>query len=354
MPKRTSAEALLDYEEPDLRIVVADREEPLLAHRSVLRLFCRCVRDLPGGADGGTTAWDLRQLVLEGESAPVGGDVVQCYLDLVYRRVDVERRFEAPASLGEARPLVMFADAVGSSAAVCEQLEQSLLDASGLCLVVRCDEDSGVGLRLRGRLYVLSMEHGLQEWTVPRDGGVKILLQANGARLASRHAAIQAAVSSAIEEWLYLAGRTHMMRLMRLLLDFTKLQMIAADLGVLSAEGVQGVCSPRVLQCMPRELLLEAFVRDILTDLPSRLTLQCQEASARLATPADASFLPLAAGAGVATSVKLEPYNNGDSVVRMPGASGGFARLQLRHGGYGPQTRAAVIKAVLYQAQQSS
>ncbi|KXZ54529.1 hypothetical protein GPECTOR_4g594 [Gonium pectorale] len=248
----------------------------------------RCVKDLPKNADGGPTVWDLRQLVLEGESTPVAGDVVQRYLDLTYSRIDSARGYVPSQSLEETRPLLTCADAVSSSDVIHEQLDHSLLNVSGLCLNRGVDEAFSVQLRLRERIYTVSSANGLREWKVPVDDNSVpvLLLPSRDAQFGARSAAIQAAVSTVLEEWMYLADRTRMTKLARVLLGFVKTQLVPYGCGQLVEEGLRGLYSPRALQCMPHELLYEALVRDCLMVLPSRISLAAKGVSAKLATPA--------------------------------------------------------------------
>ncbi|KXZ44704.1 hypothetical protein GPECTOR_63g31 [Gonium pectorale] len=350
MPKRKrTSSCMLDDEEPDLRILVADREEPLLAHHRVLNLFSQCVKDLPTNADGGPTAWDLRQLVLEGESAPVSGDVVQRYLDLTYSRVDSERGFEAPQSLEAARPLLVFADAVGSSATILGLLEQSLLGVSDLCLHLVVNGGLDVQLQLRERLYTLASPSGLREFKVPTDGNPAHLIPRDDPRLPTHSAAIRAAAASALEEWMYLAGRMRLLALLRVLLGFVKTQLVPWTHGIIPEErSLKRIYSPRVLQCMPHELLLEAFVRDTLTDLPSRVALEGMGVSASMATPADATYRSSLGAQPKAVTLEC---SGSQTVMHM---ARGSITLHVRSGGPPPSACAKVVNAVLDQWAQSS
>ncbi|KAG2429844.1 hypothetical protein HXX76_010626 [Chlamydomonas incerta] len=309
--------------DPDLHILVDDRPGPLPAHHAVLMLFSRCVRDLPrvaalpppaaalasagsysfgggfaaghgGGGGGGAlasagsaplaaatssggvsvTVWDLRNLVLEGDSRPVSGDVVQRWLDLVYSHVDHGRQLALQPDMEQARPLLLFADAIGSSSLALETLCRRLLETPGLHLRVPLEQNTHVPwleLALAGRMYYVLQPRSLEYVDVPYTACVII---DPGISDACR-GALPASVAAALEGWLYLAGRLRLAPLARLLIDFVKLQLVPAGLSILGPAVAQ-VYSPRVLQCLPPELLVEGFLRDAVGDLPSRVQLQAQ------------------------------------------------------------------------------
>ncbi|KXZ42906.1 hypothetical protein GPECTOR_112g276 [Gonium pectorale] len=346
MPKRQrGSDSILEDVEPDLRILVHDREEPLLAHERVLGLFSRCVRNLPKNADGGATVWDLRQLVPEGSSTPVGGELVQRYLDLAYHRVDSTHRFEVPRIIDDARPLLMLADAVDSTSTLFQHLEEVLLrQVTGLCLAIHVEDGFTVKLRLCERVYTLS-ESGLREWKIPNDDTHIMMPTPADRQFEARHVEmIEEATCSTLEGWMFLAGRLQMTGLMRVLVRFAKAQTVPLGYGVLAAVGFRRLFSPRVLQCMPRELLLEAFVRDCLTDLPSRIKLEGKGVTASVASSADFSIL---VGPGPGTPVVLV----GGAASLIQNTAGASMPLHVIHGGFQRlHTRDAVIKDVVEKA----
>ncbi|KAG2494311.1 hypothetical protein HYH03_007664 [Edaphochlamys debaryana] len=266
---------------PDIHILTADRQEPLPAHREVVGLFSSVARGLPCDTDGSPTPWDLRGLVLEGESEPVAAAVVERWLDAVYARVDVSRRLPAPASLAETRPLLLLADAVDTRPAVLQALGQALADRADLALTVAVGELK-VDLQLKGRLHCIL-------------GGALACLQLSGligsaTTLVAKEAyephaaAFPSAVARELESWLHLAGRLNLVPLARALVGFVKAELTANNLSILYPS-VGSVFSPRVLQFMPRELLLEGFVLNTLLERPALVGIANEELSVKFHTP---------------------------------------------------------------------
>ncbi|KAG2441124.1 hypothetical protein HXX76_003976 [Chlamydomonas incerta] len=281
--KRKRSEASLLQDKPaDLLISTAD-EQPIEAHIAVLTLISRVV-DLPRAASGSQTTWDLCKLVLEGQSSPVPSAVVRQWLDLVYSRVDVRRRPPKLTSLSEAaRSLLLFADAVGTCSPVINAIADGLLAQPGLTLPVPVNSGGAGGaapgggggnaappqplqleLALRGKLYYSHADGILAvAFDVPISDPVRTVVAA--ADLAPHRAAFPSAVAAALEGWLYLAGRLELVALVRVLLEFYKAQMIPANLSLLHGAAAK-VLSRRVLECMPRELLVEGFASSCVND----------------------------------------------------------------------------------------
>ncbi|KAG2437086.1 hypothetical protein HYH02_011345 [Chlamydomonas schloesseri] len=395
--------------DPDLHIRVDDRAAPLLAHHAVLMLFSRCVRDLPrataatappppapfpsvgggsfggglsaapGGAAGsggmgmsaggalvssaslplaaaappptlpgggvGVTVWDLRNLVLEGESRPVSGDVVQRWLDLVYSHVDHGRRLEVLPDLEHARPLLLFADAVGSSSLALETLCRRLLETPGLHLRVPLEQNPHVPsleLALAGKMYYVLSPRSLEFVDVPYTACVIIDAGISDAC----RAALPGAVAAAVEGWLYLAGRLRLAPLARALIDFVKLQLVPAGLSIL-CPAVAQVYSPRVLQCLPPELLVEGFLRDAVGDLPSRVQLQAEgPVTLGCASAVAAAWYERAPGRGVELAgVEVTDAQEGRSMLH----SEEFADLPVNAsmGGLSAEQRDAAVTQAL-------
>eukprot|EP00198_Chlamydomonas_reinhardtii_P003142 XP_001692478.1 predicted protein of CSG family [Chlamydomonas reinhardtii] len=244
------------------------------------------------------TVWDLRNLVLEGESRPVSGDVVQRWLDLVYSHVDHGRRLEVLTDMEHARSLLLFADAIGSSSLSLETLCRRLLETPGLHVRVPLEQNTHVPwleLVLMGRMYYVLQPRSLEFVDVPYTACVII---DPGISEACR-ASLPGAVAAALEGWLYLAGRLRLVPLARTLIDFVKLQLVPAGLSILGPAVAQ-VYSPRVLQCLPPELLVEGFLRDAVGDLPSRVQLQANgPVTLGCASAAAAAWYECAPGHGV-------------------------------------------------------
>ncbi|KAG2483336.1 hypothetical protein HYH03_017784 [Edaphochlamys debaryana] len=273
---------------PDLHILVAGREEPLLAHRRVLSLFSGVVDGLPSNTDGSPTPWDLRGLVLEGESEPVAAAVVECWLDAAYSRVDASRKLPAPATLAEARPLLLFADAVDTTQAVLQALGRALAERPDLALTVAVGELK-VDVQLKGRMHYIAeeaLEYGLEP-SGSRPGSWCTLVAKEAFQ---PHAeAFPSAVARELESWLHLAGRLNLVPLARLLTSFIKVHIMPNVRSIL-LPSICSVFSPRVLQFMPRELLLEAYVRDTLVERPAQTSLSASELTLTAASPISSTW----------------------------------------------------------------
>lgn len=195
--RSTDFTAYADVE--DIRIVVAGREQPLCAQFSVLRQFSTCVRDLPRNADE-PAVWDLQQLVLEGDSGPVSAEVVELWLDAIYCRVDAARRAPPIGDLNNARALLIFADACGTS-----EIERYLTGKTDLSLAVTCGQGQQqltVSLLLRNAVYYIHSED--KDLCFLRDGQRTEVV---GAQQFAPHAlAFRSAVCGAVESWLHLSG----------------------------------------------------------------------------------------------------------------------------------------------------
>jgi hypothetical protein len=121
--KRSFLDSIAD-EEPNLRIITHDCEEGLPAHRDVLRLVSSCAKaaGLPRAADPATPCtWDLRGVRVDGE--PVSRTLVLSWLELVYAHHDFcagpqLRDATGVISLNAVKPLLLLADALGTSSAV--------------------------------------------------------------------------------------------------------------------------------------------------------------------------------------------------------------------------------------------
>ncbi|KAG2483334.1 hypothetical protein HYH03_017782 [Edaphochlamys debaryana] len=263
----------------DIHILTADRQEPLLAHLQVLMLFSKLARGLPLSTDGSPTRWDLRGLVLEGESEPVAAAVVERWLDAMYAQVDKHRRLRLPSTLAEARPLLLLADALDTTAIVVEGMGWALAEQPDLALTVAVGELK-VDLQLKGRLH-FDNEGSLIALQQPT--GKRSVLVAKEA-FEPHAAAFPSAVARELESWLHLAGRLNLVPLARALMGFVKAELMPFGLSILRGS-VSSVFSPRVLQFMPRELLLEGFVRDALLERPTQAAIKADEVEVTMSTP---------------------------------------------------------------------
>ncbi len=303
MKRSRSAEFPAHGLEPDVHIVVADREEPLLAHYHVLSLFSTCVRDLPRESGSNIVTWNLKQLVLESDSRPVTAEVVQSWLDAVYRRVDAARRVRRVADLDDARPLLLFADACGTSKVVLDDLGRSLVDNPDLSLNVTVrrepqqpapeqqQQQLTVKLAVRGTLYACVGEE-LSSLQAGKQRATAVAAPEFGPHAA----AFPAAACSTLESWLHLAGRLRLVPLCRVLIDFIKAQLLPRTLSIL-LPAFDRIYSRRVLECLPRELLYEAMVRDSLLHRPASIQLEAEEVEVTLSEPLTAAWYHRAVGA---------------------------------------------------------
>lgn len=87
-----------------------------------------------------------------------------------------------------------------------------------------------------------------------------------------------------------------MVELCRTLINFVKLQFVASTVSILWS-GYERIFSRRVLECMPRELLYEALVRDGLMDRPASIHLEAKGVKVTLSSPAAAAWFQKRAGA---------------------------------------------------------
>ncbi len=271
-----------------MHILISGAEQPQPAHYHVLRQYSTNVRDLPrDGASREPLVWDLRDLVLEGETSPVKADTVQRWLDLVYCRVDAARRVRRITDLDEARPLLTFADAVGASQVLIDDIGRRLADNPDLSFAVKAGEGQQqltVKLALSSLYYIHAGVEALWISCLPSE---RVVCRAQD--FAPHVAAFPSAVCSALESWLHLAGRLRMVPLCRALMGFVKLQRIPAELSIV-LPAFSSIFSRRVLECMPRELLYEALVRDSLIDNPAGVAVEAEAAVVTVCTTAAASW----------------------------------------------------------------
>uniref|UniRef100_A0A383V9G6 Uncharacterized protein n=1 Tax=Tetradesmus obliquus TaxID=3088 RepID=A0A383V9G6_TETOB len=121
---------------PTLTVITADGVR-MPAHNDVLRLVCSCLRKSPA-----SDTWDLSNLLVNG--SPVSQEAVTAVLEVLYSNLGA-LGFEADRtagqySLAQLLEMLLFADAVGCSRAVLNQL------AGLLCSCVRAELE----FRIRG------------------------------------------------------------------------------------------------------------------------------------------------------------------------------------------------------------
>lgn len=104
-------EALIQENEPDTTILLADGSIP--AHSQLLRLSCQAaLKD-----DQLTPTWDLRNFDIE-DGSPAQKETVLLWLQYVYPNYLSFRKAPTPSTYQAARPLLLFADAVGTTPAL--------------------------------------------------------------------------------------------------------------------------------------------------------------------------------------------------------------------------------------------
>lgn len=323
LKRSRSAEFPSYTDEPDMHILVAGEGQPLVAHYDVLRHCSVCVRDLPRTADTPEpVVWDLQELVLEGESSPVSAEVVQRWLDLVYSRLDAGRRVRRISDLDEARPLLAFADACGTSQVVIDDLGRRLLDNPDLGLSVVVGEGAqrlAVKLALRDVTYCASATAGLRKVGA---GRVSEVVQTGD--FAPHAYAFSVAVCTALESWLHLAGRLGMVPLCRALINFIKAQLVIGTSSVVF-NAFPSIYSRRVFDCMPRELLFEALLRDGLMDTHSEVVVEGEGIKMTLNSPLAAAWFCRPVGA----TEKMVVDGVDGMIVRLAGVNTAPARMVL-------------------------
>ncbi len=227
-----------------------------------------CVRPDP------TPALAPCSLVLEGEDQPVSAQTVQFWLAVANNCLN-SVPVDFSEDLNDFYPVLLFAEAVDSHPRFYKAVMRLTVQQPRLHLdLPSLIEDSPEGdeqptrlrIRLSGVLFSLG-EHWYNYTTAQAIGEesdeLKQYLQGYRARTESGDwiAAFSTSVVANLERWLYLAGKLQLMPLMRLLLDFIKLQQLQGEESLLRP-AAGSLLSPRVLQHMPRGLLLEGFVRN--------------------------------------------------------------------------------------------
>ncbi|KAG2482363.1 hypothetical protein HYH03_018713 [Edaphochlamys debaryana] len=319
---------------PDLHILVAGREEPLLAHRRVLSLFTGVVDGLPSNTDGSPTPRPGGRV---GAGGGGGGGA------LAGRRMDVYRQFPAPATLDEARPLLLFADAVDTNLALLQALGGALAERPDLALTVAVGELK-VDLQLQGRVHYIYGE-ALQYCLEPSGGNPGSYNMLVAKEVFQPHAAaFPSAVAREVESWLHLAGRLNLVPLARALMGFVKAQLMPHSFSIL-VPSVGSVFSPRVLHFMPQELLLEGFVRDALVERPAQVNILSEDASIVMTSPLAAAWY--AKPLGSTAKAKADTFPDGRARAKV-GAVGVAVTAFL--GGPAPDACAKLVEEAVAKA----
>ncbi|GLC44984.1 hypothetical protein PLESTB_001746600 [Pleodorina starrii] len=270
MTKRKLDSSDLAYEEeaPDLRIFVAGRDEPFSAHRDLLKFYSLVIRALPHAAAEEVTTWDLRGVVLEDETQPVSAVVVKAWLDIIYSRTDVARPGSPPSSLQECVSLLKFADFAQTSVPLLREIASRFADDAGAFVEVILSIDSRPRLLLHDSSYAYLSHLGLCQASGMTGVECRTLAPAAAFDLPR----FRAATSANFEAALYLAARLDLPPLIALLRNFIRAQLLpfpherVLDLAT--------IYSARVLNSLPRQVLLEGFLESSLVDMSAHVGLE--------------------------------------------------------------------------------
>lgn len=322
----------------NVHIRVADDPEVLKAHSRVLELFSSVFTNLPVQSQNvidelavghfdevlrsvsaalTVTTWDLTLLINEG-GAPVTRAVVQQWLDAVYAQVDSSRSLRLTSScLNDTEPLLTFADAVGTDDVVMQSISRALVEDSDLHFRVPFEPAKTVLVYLHDAVYYTPTVPAGTVWRSILNENHREVLDAAG--MASARAldegGFPALLAKNLEVYLHLCGRLKLLSMTRLLLDFLKMQCLPSTRSVLLP--TMGLAlSPRVLHFMPRELLLEGFIRDALEHRSAQVELTAEKVDAVMSSPGAALWFTMM-------------VNGSDAVALEAGASG---RTVLKRG----------------------
>ncbi|GFR40903.1 hypothetical protein Agub_g1558 [Astrephomene gubernaculifera] len=336
---------LLSDEDPDIFIKTADKDDLLPAHSKVLGLLSKVALDLPKAAVGSQTILDLSNVTLEGESVPVSGATVRLWLDCVYACIDSSRSIKLPNSLNDAKQLLLFADYAGTADVSLIKVAGALADNPRLSLTVPMgDQGRTVDLALSGSLYYLSsnndLHHALMGNSLAQSGTL-----VSAADFLPRKEQFASSLCGLLEEWLYLAGRLELVPLVQRLLDFIHTQLFPGGLSIcLAAMG--SVFSPRVLHAMPRQLLLESFLRQHLGCRNHDVSFTAQEREVNMLTPLSAVWF------GNPCKVSAAPLDNpAEPVMVLKKPSSVVDHLAyVSVGGLRPETSNRLMQEALSKA----
>lgn len=129
------------------------------------------------------------------------------------------------------------------------------------------------------------------------------------------------AVAAALEGWLYLAGWLQLVALVRRLVQFYKGQLISTLIGVI-ANRTAAVFTRRVLECLPREVLVEGFLTGCMNDpAVGQVTIAgSSKLHVNLTSPETAAWFVKERGAQI----------EGDSPIQVDALQVGDRRLPMR------------------------
>ncbi|GLC44985.1 hypothetical protein PLESTB_001746500 [Pleodorina starrii] len=270
MTKRKLDSSDLAYEEeaPDLRIFVAGRDEPFSAHRDLLKFYSLVIRGLPCAAADEVTTWDLRGVVLEDETQPVSADVVKAWLDIIYSRTDVARPGSPPSSLRECVSLLKFADFAQTSVPLLREIAGRFAEDARAFVEVILSMDCRPRLLLHDCSYSGPSALGLYQTSGMTGVESRVLVPAAALDLPR----IRAATSADLEAALYLAARLDLPPLIALLRSFIRAQLLMFNKS--RVIDLATIYSARVLNSLPRQVLLEGFLESSLVGMSEGVDLE--------------------------------------------------------------------------------
>jgi hypothetical protein len=347
-------------DEADVQIFIHGREEPLLGHSSLLRVFSSCAKDLSALAaenrgPPAMTKWDLERLVLHGRDEPVSEAAVRIWLNIIYsHRLERQQRFPLKSDLAAPEKrrayldALLFADAVGSARALLDELADEALHVVGVAGLAHLRqgasfEDAVFLLLQRGDS--LDEDSNLQPHCIrPGSPGRLTHGTPEGPSSVAIH---ETKIAEGLEEALYVAGRLNLPRMTRRIMEFMKLQLsVEEERAILTRSSFKAIMSRRVLDVMPREILIEAMLRDTLTDLPTEV-----DAAGGSMSMIEGRFVSrsIAACFGV-DDVEFQADTQGMYAAWSPidGRGGHWeGRLRVRFGGLGRSRVMDAVKEVM-------
>ena len=251
------------FDHNDIRIVTADRPAGFPANASILRLVSSAAR---ASLSAGATTWDLTCITVNAK--PVTGAVVERWLRAVSEMVPTTdskttKMTTAPAivDLHELKDVVLFADAIGGMGPV----RKVLLGPS----------DQRYALRVR--LPAGTDDNKVIDFALRIEGSVvykigyakKAIIEADAIagtnKITNVVPAACDALAAALEEWLYFSCRHEFLGLARLLLNTVRVVGLGfRAAATMTSSDVSALISPRVMEAVPRSLLVEAWLKQAL------------------------------------------------------------------------------------------
>ncbi|KAI8466571.1 MAG: hypothetical protein J3K34DRAFT_524435 [Monoraphidium minutum] len=261
-PSRGRRRTLLDAvaaDEPTLFLQLSAGDR-VPAHRELLQFMSSCVKGLPPG-----DIWDLSEVLVEGE--PVSRAVVVAWVEVVYNASPTsysddgtELPPEEPGRGVPAAPLLLFADAVGSSARViraCYERCKAQFEA----ITVKLGSEQ-LQLSLDGRGYCCLPSGDLIECTVSRDDVLRQLPMPQEAAFK----VIRPQIAAQLEPMLHLAYRLRLDELRDKLHHFvltnTMFRSSLLTRGLLTS----AVFSERVMAAVDRRKLRDAWIDSVINE----------------------------------------------------------------------------------------